>query len=132
MEITWARTGLLESEATGWTGLTVPNAAAVSDFYAGVVGWRPQPVDRDGYEDFGMDLPDDGPAVAGVCHARGPNAGLPSMAGLRHGGGHRTGESSGGGTGGGMITGIRRLNGGRMCVIRDPAGALLALFQTAP
>jgi predicted enzyme related to lactoylglutathione lyase len=28
-----------------WQDLTVPNAEAIRDFYAVVVGWRPEPVD---------------------------------------------------------------------------------------
>ena len=60
-----------------WTDLTVANAEQVRDFYSQVVGWEPSPVDMGEYSDFGMNAPDTGNPVAGVCHARGPNANLP-------------------------------------------------------
>jgi uncharacterized protein len=65
-----------------WLDLTVGNAATTRDFYAQVVGWAPQEVEmRDGaerYADFNM-LGADGSPVAGVCNARGVNAGLPPV-----------------------------------------------------
>ena len=62
----------------GWIDLTVPDADRVRDFYAEVVGWHPEPVDMDGYSDFVMKSPGGAPA-AGVCHARGTNAGCWGM-----------------------------------------------------
>ncbi len=62
-----------------WVDLTVPDAEAVRDFYMEVVGWRSQPVSM---HDEGVEYADHamvgagGEAVAGVCHARGANAGL--------------------------------------------------------
>ena len=38
----------------GWIDLTVPDASNLRDFYAEVAGWRPAPVDMDGYEDWMM------------------------------------------------------------------------------
>ncbi|GAB4435387.1 MAG: VOC family protein [Chloroflexi bacterium OHK40] len=65
-----------------WLDLTVPNAAAARDFYQQVVGWRAQEVPmEDGgtpYADYAM-LGGDGSPAAGVCHARGANAGLPPV-----------------------------------------------------
>lgn len=62
-----------------WLDLTVPDASATRDFYRQVIGWTPQDVDmKDGdarYADYNM-LGDDGSPAAGVCHARGANAGL--------------------------------------------------------
>jgi hypothetical protein len=69
--------------------------------------------------------------VAGVCHARGANANTPpvwlmyiivadldaSIVQVK-------------GLGGTVIDGPREM-GGRMCVIRDPAGAVCALLQPA-
>ena len=60
-----------------WHDLTVADAPGVRDFYAAVVGWRTEPVDMGGYADFTMTAPATGEAVAGVCHARGANTGLP-------------------------------------------------------
>lgn len=60
-----------------WTDLTVPDADGIRDFYAAVTGWRPHAVDMGGYADWHM-LDAAGEAAAGICHARGPNAALPS------------------------------------------------------
>jgi hypothetical protein len=62
----------------GWIDLTVGDAAALRDFYAAVVGWRSEGVEMGGYQDYCM-LPAEGGAVAGVCHARGANDGLPAQ-----------------------------------------------------
>ena len=58
-----------------WQDLTVGDAEALRDFYAAVVGWTPEPVKMGDYADFTMKA--DGEPIAGVCHARGHNAGLP-------------------------------------------------------
>jgi uncharacterized protein len=115
-----------------WTDLTVPDADRVHEFYARVVGWKPQPVEMGGYSDYSMVSPDGGSAV-GVCHARGVNANLPpawlvyvqvadleeSLRGCRE-------------LGGEVIVEPRSLgDSGRMAVIRDPAGAVLALVGPA-
>jgi hypothetical protein len=117
--------------SVGWMDLTVPNAEAVRDFYQEVVGWKPTPLDMKGYQDFVMSTPEKEDAVAGVCHARGSNAGLPpvwliyitvedldrSVEKVKQQGGKIRQE-------------IRSLGGmGRMCVIEDPAGAVSALFE---
>jgi uncharacterized protein len=65
-----------------WLDLTVSDAAATRDFYRQVVGWTVQDVEmKDGderYADYNM-RGDDGNPAAGVCHARGVNAGLPPV-----------------------------------------------------
>jgi hypothetical protein len=38
----------------GWIDLTVPDAPALRDFYQGVTGWTPSPVEMGGYQDFCM------------------------------------------------------------------------------
>ena len=116
-----------------WTDLTVENAERIRDFYSAVVGWTASGVDMGGYDDFNMNDPETGTPVAGVCHARGGNADLPpvwliyvnvediekSIA--------RCVE-----LGGQVISGPKGMGGqGRYCVIRDPAGAALALFEPA-
>lgn len=113
-----------------WTDLTVPNAPAVRDFYAAVVGWTPSEVDMGGYSDFTMNGPDGAP-VAGVCHRHGVNADLPpvwlmyirvadleqSLAEVRA----QRGDVIAGPRGFGKTS--------RYAVIRDPAGAAFALFE---
>lgn len=115
-----------------WTDLTVKSAAKVSDFYAAVVGWKTTEVDMGGYADYGMNRPADGQTVAGVCHARGANADLPpqwliyiNVASLK------TSLARCRKLGGQVICPARKLMGGRMAVIRDPAGAVAALYEPA-
>jgi predicted enzyme related to lactoylglutathione lyase len=65
-----------------WLDLTVVDASSTRDFYQQVVGWSVQDVamgkDDDTYADYNM-LAGDGQPAAGVCHARGGNAGLPPV-----------------------------------------------------
>ena len=68
-----------EVGSIGWTDLTVDDAEGIRDFYAQVVGWKPAPVKMDGYDDFNMNAPASGQPVAGICHARGSNVGLPAQ-----------------------------------------------------
>jgi len=122
-----------EIGSIGWVDLTVPNAGEVRDFYAQVVGWKPQGLDMGGYEDFVMAAPGSGEGKAGICHARGGNAGLPSvwlvylMVEDLDASAARCVEL------GGKILAPARSAGpsGRFCVIQDPAGAVAALFQSA-
>lgn len=115
----------------GWIDLTVEDAAGVRDFYTAVVGWESSGVDVGGYEDYCVAPPGNGAApVAGICHARGGNAGLPavwlpyfvvadlerSLAACRERGGQVIGEP-------------RSMGKARYAVVRDPAGASCALFQ---
>lgn len=116
-----------------WTDLTVPDAARVRDFYAKVVGWTSTGVDMGGYEDFSMNEPASGKTVAGICHARGPNSDLPAqwlvyltVADLERSL-TRCRE-----LGGEVVAGPKSLGpSGRFGVIRDPAGAVAALFEPA-
>ena len=104
--------------------LTVPDAPAVRDFYADVIGWTPEPLEGDW-----MMLAPDGTPAAGICHARGENADLPpqwlayiavddldaSLAAVRARGGE-------------VVAGPKGEGQGAYAVIRDPAGAVLALI----
>jgi hypothetical protein len=114
--------------------LTVPDAAPVRDFYAAVLGWRPEPVDMGGYSDFTMIPAAGGDPAAGVCHARGENADLPPVWLV-----YFTVEDLGGALesvvagGGSVIRPPGEPNEwGRFAVIRDPAGAACALFEAGP
>jgi predicted enzyme related to lactoylglutathione lyase len=117
-----------KSGAITWQDLTVEDAEALRDFYAAVVGWTPEPVKMGDYADFTMKA--DTEPVAGICHARGSNAGLPAqwlvyvtVDDLDH----SIDECIR--LGGAVIAAPRGLAGGRFCVIRDPAGAVCALYQ---
>ena len=112
----------------GWHDLTVADAEGVRDFYVGVVGWAAEAVDMGDYADFNMSS--GGQPVAGVCHARGANAGMPaqwmmyivvadleaSLVSVRSLGGEVVAEPRGAG-------------GGTFAVVRDPAGAVCGLYQ---
>ena len=112
-----------------WRDLTVDDAEAVRDFYTRVIGWDTRPEEMGGYEDYLLIAPGSDETVAGICHARGPNADLPpqwlvyvfvedvdaSASRCRE-------------LGGEVVAGPREMGGGRFCVIRDPAGAVLALY----
>lgn len=111
--------------------LTVSNAEGIRDFYAAVVGWRPEPLDMGGYDDFFM-MPSSGDdPVAGVCHARGENADLPPQWLV-----YITVDSLDESIrtcvelGGSVISGPKgEASSGRYCVIKDPAGAVMALLE---
>ena len=114
-----------------WVDLTVEDADATRNFYREVVGWQPVDVNMGDYNDYCMNEPQSGKTVAGICHARGANAALPpawlvyitvedvdkSLAKCIE-------------LGGEQLAPIRSYGGqARYCVIRDPAGAVCALFQ---
>jgi predicted enzyme related to lactoylglutathione lyase len=120
--------------AITWRDLTVEDAARARAFYAAVVGWESVEHPMGEYADWSMKVPATGEVVAGICHARGPNAGLPpqwllyvqvddlgaSLASCRA-------------LGGAVLQGPRDMGPwGRLAVIRDPAGAALALMEAPP
>src|ERR1019366_80473 len=113
-----------------WVDLTVPDAPAIRDFYQAVTGWSASEVPMGDYSDFSLAPGPDAAPVAGICHARGVNAELPaqwlvyiivadldvSIARCLERGGE-------------VLVGPKSLGGdNRYCVIRDPAGAVAALF----
>lgn len=114
-----------------WVDLTIPEAPKLTDFYAQVTGWTVRPVKMGKYDDYTLHAAS-GEAVAGVCHARGPNANLPPMwliyivvenldSALQ-----RCRE-----LGGEVLTPVRMAGGSRFAVIKDPAGACAALWEPA-
>lgn len=117
--------------SVAWTDLTVADADRIRDFYNSVVGWDPVPVPMGAYHDYQMNTPGTGQPVAGVCHARGVNADLPPqwliyITVMDMDTSLKRCESQGG-------TVVVRPRGmgayGRFCVIRDPAGAVVALLE---
>ena len=120
----------LASGTVGWTDLTVQDADKVRDFYCEVVGWKYNPVDMSGYNDYTM-LSSDGASTAGVCHARGVNADLPAQWLI-----YITVDNMETSIerciqlGGKVIAGPKGTGGtSRYCIIKDPAGAVCALYQ---
>lgn len=117
-----------EPGSVDWFDLTVEDAPAIRSFYESVVGWKGADHDMGGYADFDMRGPD-GKTVTGICHARGPNADLPPQWLLYvnvadvDAAARRCTE-----LGGTVVAGPRAMGDRRMCVIRDPAGAVCALM----
>jgi len=81
-----------------------------------------------GYEDFTM-KDEHGSPRAGVCHRRGPNASVPAqwiayfvVADLDR-------SLAEVGARGGSVLQPPRGEGGRFAIVRDPAGAVCALYQ---
>jgi uncharacterized protein len=119
-----------EAGSVVWHDLTVAAAADLRDFYAAVTGWRPEPVPMTGYSDYNMVAPASGEPAAGICHARGMNARLPPQwlmyvvvenlpEALQ-----RCLEK-----GGRIVDGPRGMGEQTVAVIRDPAGAHVALVD---
>jgi len=116
-----------------WMDLTVNNAEQVKDFYQSVIGWKTEKVAMaDGeYNDFSMMLASGDDVVTGICHARGVNkdmlaAWLPyfvvadindSVAQVEQQGGE-------------LMTQIKAAGSDKFVVIKDPSGAVCALYQT--
>ncbi|MCC7387395.1 MAG: VOC family protein [Phycisphaerales bacterium] len=114
----------------GWHDLTVPDADRVRGFYERVVGWKSLPVSMGGYSDFAMTRGAGSEAVAGVCHARGGNADLPAVWMMYIVVEDLDAAVAGVGEAGGVVlTQPRAVGSGRFAVIRDPAGAVCALYQ---
>lgn len=113
---------------TGWD-LTVDDAAGIRDFYAAVMGWEVEAMRIEDHDDYVMKAPD-GEPVAGVCHRLGALADLPaqwltyvavedmaaSIDKCRE-------------LGGDLVAGPIGDGPGAYCVIKDPAGAVVALMQ---
>jgi uncharacterized protein len=113
-----------------WVDLTVPNAGEIRDFYQEVVGWKAREVEMGDYADYEMLQATTGNSVTGICYHRGINAQLPpqwliyiivenleeSIAACKS-------------LGGSVVDGPREAQSSRLCVIQDPAGAFVALYQ---
>jgi len=119
-----------ETGTFGWFDLTVEDAESVRDFYKEVVGWTSSPLSMGDYDDYVMATPD-GTPVSGVCHARGTNKGLPAQWLLYvNVDDIEASRSACERRGGSLLTPVKHMKGqGSYCVIQDPAGAVMALFQ---
>jgi|TARA_B100001105_G_scaffold136540_1_gene109421 predicted enzyme related to lactoylglutathione lyase len=113
-----------------WMDLNVVEASQVKDFYCAVVGWDSSEVEMGSYSDFNINLPGTHATVAGVCHARGSNARLPTqwliyvrVANVKDS------VAKCEKLGGKLLNGPQRIAGSNFCVIQDPAGAVLALVS---
>src|SRR5215217_858993 len=113
-----------------WQDLTVGPAEEIRDFYQQVVGWEARPHDMGEYHDYDIVVPATGETVTGICHARGVNADIPPQWLLYFG--VADVEASAArcvALGGTILAGPRDMGVARFCVIRDPAGAICALYR---
>jgi predicted enzyme related to lactoylglutathione lyase len=116
--------------AVSWTDLTIEHAENIRDFYKNVVGWKSMDIGMGDYNDFCMLSPEDNQVRTGICHARGVNVGIPpqwiiyiNVANL---------DESLDATiknGGKLVNGPRKMGEARYCIIQDPAGAFVGLFE---
>jgi predicted enzyme related to lactoylglutathione lyase len=113
-----------------WQDLSVKNAIEIRDFYRKIIGWDCIPEDMGGYDDFHMVIPPSGCSVAGICHARGDNADIPPVW-LIYIAVENVEKSAQlcEELGGEIVVEPRLMGKGRFCVIRDPAGAVCALYR---
>jgi len=112
-----------------WLDLSIKNAEQVKDFYQDVIGWQAEATSMGDYNDYTM-MTESGSAAGGVCHAQGVNADLPpawlpyflvkdvalSAAQVIEKGGE-------------MVTEIKSMGDDKYAVIKDPAGAVCAIYQ---
>ena len=115
----------------GWFDLTVEDAPAIRDFYANVVGWKPEDVSMGKYSDFNMAMPESGDPAAGICHARGDNAELPSqwLIYITVEDVEKSAETCRA-MGGKVLVGPKAMGRAKFCVIEDPNGSVAALYQS--
>ncbi len=115
-----------------WLDLTVSDASATRDFYQEVVGWSVQDVEMEDaggrYSDYAM-CASDGGAVAGVCHGRGVNQGLPPVWMICLPVGDLVQSLGRVQENGGEVVEARKGSDGELAyaAVRDPVGACLAL-----
>ena len=115
-----------------WLDLSVKNAEQVKDFYQHVIGWQSEAVSMGDYNDHTVMSPSSGEAVGGICHAQGCNADLPP-AWLPYFLVENVDESVTQvlANGGEMVTEIKSMGDDKYAVIKDPAGAVCAIYQKA-
>ena len=113
-----------------WRDLTVDDTSALRAFYGQVVGWKFTPHSMGEYDDYNVHAPGSDVVVGGICHARGPNAGMPAQWII-----YITVADADASAaacvelGGELVDGPRDMGGYRFCVIRDPAGAVAGLIS---
>ena len=112
-----------------WQDLTVENAEEVSEFYSKVVGWKKEPVSMGEYNDYNMNDGEGVPA-GGVCHAKGIKSELPAQWLLYvkvesvADSAQRCMEN-----GGDIVFGPGKMGDNLFAVIKDPAGAVIAIIE---
>ena len=111
-----------------WIDLTSGDAERARDFYAAVVGWQPDVSEMDGYDDYIMNAAD-GQPVAGICHAKGISEDLPAQWLIYIAVADLDAALAKVVACGGEIVCPPREAFARFAVIRDPAGAVCAIYE---
>lgn len=113
-----------------WLDLSVGNADEVKSFYQDVIGWKVDNISMGNYDDYAMLEPSNDEPVAGVCHAQGVNKELPPawlpyflVADIEHS------IAVVQANGGALVTNIKSMGNDKYAVIKDPAGAVCAIYQ---
>ena len=115
-----------------WLDLTVQDADNIKGFYQLVIGWQSEEVAMDNgqYSDYSMNLANNNEGVTGICHAKGANADMPAawlpyflVANINDSVAQVTNQ------GGQLMTPIKLMGADKYVVIKDPAGAMCALYQ---
>lgn len=107
-----------------WIDLTVQDADTRSRFYEKVCGWKRDAQDMSDHHDFNMDTAD-GTSVAGMCHARGENAGLPDQWVPYVVVSHLQSANDAAEAEGGSVMQRRT----RLAFLRDPGGVLFGVWE---
>ena len=113
-----------------WHDLTIDDATEVRDFYKTVIGWEHDDHSMGDYNDYVLHPAGGSNTAVGVCHRRGPNAGMPAQW-MIYVQVEDVAESCKRAVheGGDVIEGPRDMGGKAFAVIRDPAGAVLAIIE---
>ncbi len=114
-----------------WTDLTVDNAEQIKDFYGALVGWTfsEQPVGD--YVDFNVHNPEENnEIISGICHRKGSNSKIPAQW-LNYVCVDNLEKSLENclKLGGKILDGPRKMGKDIFAIIKDPAGACLAIMQ---
>ena len=117
--------------AITWVDLTVPDGEGVRDFYKNVIGWKTMDVSMGTYNDYCMISPDDNVVRTGVCHQKGINKDVPSAWLMYVNVANLDNSLDAVTSNGGEIIGEVRKMGekARYCIVKDPAGAYIGLFD---
>jgi len=113
-----------------WIDLTVDNADQVQKFYQSVIGFKSKAFPMGNYNDYVLTSPIDPDKSFGVCHAKGTNSGLPAQW-LLYFNVDDINKSIQQciELGGSVIKEKSETDDYYMCVIKDPAGAVVALIE---
>lgn len=113
-----------------WLDLSVTNATEIKSFYEDVIGWKTENIAMGEYDDYAMLEPINNEAVAGVCHAQGVNKDLPPawlpyflVADIEASITCVTAK------GGALVSEVKSMGSDKYAVIKDPAGAVCAIYQ---